>query len=181
MPQRGPEIPSRAGKGETAVKKRLCVLWLLLPALLFSGACSVWAAGASGAEKTGAYETGRPTEPLAGETAAPSVSPEAETPAGDSKIALSWLRLKGVEPETVKADLLSRPELIPFQGVLGGTPAFLPEETRILSEDWVYTRAEDGHIAGYILYRYRIGDDKSITWSLVGYDTGEGFRTEAEK
>ncbi|SMC53688.1 hypothetical protein [Papillibacter cinnamivorans] len=112
-------------------------------------------------------------------TAKPTETPAAVPASGaDSPIAVSYLASLGITAGDLKADLMAHPELIPFGGVLGGTPAFLPDETVILSESWVYARAEDGHVACSILYRYTVGEDKSITWALVGYDLGDGFETE---
>lgn len=112
--------------------------------------------------------TAEPTEPITAEPVS----------GADSEIAVSYLSGLGISAGDLKADLMAHPELIPFGGVLGGTPAFLPDETVILSESWVYARAEDGHVACSILYRYGVGSDKSITWELVGYDLGGGFETE---
>ena len=114
-------------------------------------------------------------------TSAPTelVSPELNQRT-DSEIALAYLNSMGMTAEELKADLMSQPALIPIKGVLGGTSGFLSDETVILSESWVFARAEDGHIACSILYQYEIDSAGSISWKLVGYDAGEGFVTEPE-
>ena len=65
-------------------------------------------------------------------------------------------------------DLLGRAELIPFDGILGGTMGFYtPDNIYILSNRWVYARFEDGHIGGEMLLEYRIEADGAISWSVL--------------
>lgn len=72
------------------------------------------------------------------------------------------------QSERLINDLLDRPELIPFDGVLGGTMGFYtPDNIYILSARWVYARFEDGHIGGEMLLEYRIEIDGEISWNVV--------------
>lgn len=71
-------------------------------------------------------------------------------------------------------DLMQHPELIPYDGVLGGTMGFYDlESIQVLSDRWVYAGFDDGHINGYMLLSYRINDGK-ISWEVIdSYLDGE--------
>ncbi|MGI6451468.1 MAG: DUF4362 domain-containing protein [Desulfitobacteriia bacterium] len=71
-------------------------------------------------------------------------------------------------------DLMQHPELIPYDGVLGGTMGFYdPESIQVLSDRWVFAGFDDGHINGYMLLSYRINDGK-ISWEVIdSYLDGE--------
>lgn len=71
-------------------------------------------------------------------------------------------------------DLRKHPELIPYDGVLGGTMGFYdPEGIHILSDRWVFAGFDDGHINGYMLLSYSINDGK-ISWEVIdSYLDGE--------
>lgn len=62
-------------------------------------------------------------------------------------------------------DLMGRPELIPFDPVLGGTMYF----SRVvpLNHRWVYATAEDGHVFGEMLFSYEINTTGDIEWTLM--------------
>ena len=61
-------------------------------------------------------------------------------------------------------DLISRTELIPYEGVLGGTMGFI--EIFLLNDRWVYTVFEDGHIVGSSLLKYTENED-ILEWEIV--------------
>ncbi|HHV64455.1 MAG TPA: DUF4362 domain-containing protein [Peptococcaceae bacterium] len=66
-------------------------------------------------------------------------------------------------------DLMQHPELIPYEGVLGGTMGFYdPESILVLSDRWVFAGFDDGHINGYMLLSYRISDGK-ISWEVIDF------------
>ncbi|MFW5801414.1 MAG: hypothetical protein ACOCVC_05245 [Spirochaeta sp.] len=68
----------------------------------------------------------------------------------------------------LKQDLMGKPWIIPYDGVLGGTMGFhTVENIFILSERWVYARFEDGHIAGDMLLEYRIHSTGEIVWEIL--------------
>lgn len=71
-------------------------------------------------------------------------------------------------------DLIKHPELIPYDGVLGGTMGFYdPEGIQVLSDRWVFAGFDDGHINGYMLLRYSSNDGK-ISWEVIdSYLDGE--------
>lgn len=69
--------------------------------------------------------------------------------------------------KNILKDLELHPELIPYEGVLGGTMHWWHGESYLLNEKWVYGYFEDGHINGYALLEYKINDDKTITWVVL--------------
>lgn len=74
---------------------------------------------------------------------------------------------KGIkEPEEyIKKALIEQPELLPAQGVLGGTMHFVKIE--VLSEKWVIAQYEDGHVMGKALYSYDLEKDGTISFQLI--------------
>jgi len=81
---------------------------------------------------------------------------------------LAYLRGRGLSnPVTdLRADLLRNPELIPLEGVLGGTMRFSEDGVRVLNRRWVLAYFEDGHNAGDVLLRYTVKNGK-ITWKVM--------------
>ncbi|MCL2697751.1 MAG: hypothetical protein FWE74_06695 [Oscillospiraceae bacterium] len=77
----------------------------------------------------------------------------------------------------VRENLMSRPDLIPFEGVHGGMPGFYYEDKIYIDFDYVFAYAEDGHFATYMVLKYH-EEDNTIFWELVAYDLfdGLGFR-----
>ncbi|SCZ10613.1 hypothetical protein [Alkaliphilus peptidifermentans] len=69
-------------------------------------------------------------------------------------------------PIEIVEDLRSKPELIPFDGVLGGT-MFFHEEVLILTHNWVFASFEDGHIGGYMILEYSFDEEKDIQWRII--------------
>lgn len=65
----------------------------------------------------------------------------------------------------IKEDLYSKPELIGFSGILGGTMVF--GEADFLNDRWVYVQFSDGHICGSGIYEYKVLDNGEIEWTLV--------------
>ncbi len=76
--------------------------------------------------------------------------------------------------EGIINDLMKHPELIPYDGVLGGTMGFYDTEgIQVLSDRWVFAGFDDGHINGYMLLSYRNNDGK-IYWEVIdSYLSGE--------
>lgn len=64
-------------------------------------------------------------------------------------------------------DLLKHNELIPYDGVLGGTMGFYSKENiYILSDKWVYAHFNDGHIGGDMLLKYSVNNG-NISWKVL--------------
>lgn len=65
------------------------------------------------------------------------------------------------------ADLITHPELIPHEAILGGKMGFYDSsDIHVLSERWILAGFEDGHIAGRALLAFRIEGGR-ITWEVV--------------
>lgn len=68
----------------------------------------------------------------------------------------------------IPADLMAHPELIPIEGIHGGTMRFYSAEgITVLSPTWVFARFEDGHMMGTCLLEYEISPDTTIHWKLI--------------
>ncbi len=63
--------------------------------------------------------------------------------------------------------LLRRPDLIPFEPVMGGTFYFLEDSIQVLSERHVQVVAEDGHIRGEVLLSFAVGADGAYEFTVL--------------
>ena len=80
------------------------------------------------------------------------------------------LKRKGLRDPVhdITADLMGHSELIPYEGVLGGTMGFYSEDMiHVLTARWVLAAFEDGHIGGNMLLEYRVSGEGEITWSVI--------------
>lgn len=65
-------------------------------------------------------------------------------------------------------NLLVNAEMIPFEGVAGGTMSFYnPKQIYILNDHWAVAYFEDGHIGGHALLKFNVIDQDSIEWTLM--------------
>jgi hypothetical protein len=65
-------------------------------------------------------------------------------------------------------DLLSKPELIPFEGRLGGSMGFYQEDNvYILSDSYVFARFTDGHVQGSMVLEYEMRPGNAISWRVL--------------
>jgi hypothetical protein len=80
--------------------------------------------------------------------------------------------LKSDDPEgALRSSLLARPDLIPWEGVLGGRMAIPgPESIWFVAPSWALAYVEDGHVAGYLLFRFRLRGSR-IEWTPVDNET----------
>jgi hypothetical protein len=70
--------------------------------------------------------------------------------------------------DRITADLVSRPELIPYSGVLGGKMGFYDEDAiHVLSEDYVYAEFTDGHVQGSMVLEYEVDARERIRWRVL--------------
>ncbi len=68
----------------------------------------------------------------------------------------------------IKQDLISKPELIPEEPVLGGEMGFYSEENiHLLTDKLAIAYFEDGHIGGYAVLSYDLSDPNEISWQVV--------------
>jgi cell division protein FtsL len=79
------------------------------------------------------------------------------------------LDLFGITSEMILQDLSSHPELIPFEGVLGGTMRWVVSESYLLTDRYVFALFSDGHYTGNALLSFDIINDK-IKWTLHDAD-----------
>lgn len=70
-------------------------------------------------------------------------------------------------PKDIITELVKHPELIPYEGVLGGEILFREEGAKVLSHEWIFAPFDDGHISGYLLIHYSIVDGKPGDWKVV--------------
>lgn len=67
----------------------------------------------------------------------------------------------------LKQDLINRIDLIPVEGVFGGTMRiYSPEQIRILPGRYVYAVFEDGHIQGNLILQYEVKESQ-ISWKII--------------
>lgn len=67
----------------------------------------------------------------------------------------------------LKEDLVNRDDLIPVEGVLGGTMrVYSTDQIRILPGRYVFAVFEDGHIQGNLILQYEVKDGQ-ISWKII--------------
>jgi hypothetical protein len=66
---------------------------------------------------------------------------------------------------------MNRPDLIPYEGVLGGTMRiYAPESIYFMDEGIVAASFEDGHVAGIMTLRYTIAEDGTVDWQIIAHN-----------
>lgn len=71
------------------------------------------------------------------------------------------------DPKAIVSDLTKHSELIPYEGILGGTMGFYDENAiYILTDQWVLASFSDGHTGGYMLLKYDWNDGK-FSWKVM--------------
>lgn len=70
-------------------------------------------------------------------------------------------------PLALLEDLATHDELLPVEGVLGGTMKWWPEYSVVLNEKYVFGYFEDGHILGYALLKYSFDKDDILKWQVI--------------
>ncbi len=73
------------------------------------------------------------------------------------------------EPVSFLRDRLQeRPDLIPTEGVLGGTMNFYDREAiHVLNDKWMFATFEDGHIMGQLILSYDVGEDHEPEFEIL--------------
>ncbi|HEY4553375.1 MAG TPA: hypothetical protein VIG80_09290 [Bacillaceae bacterium] len=69
--------------------------------------------------------------------------------------------------EDFRAELMKQTDLIPYEGILGGTMGFREENILVLSDKYVYAMIDDGHYMGYMLLTYEIKNGKVAKWTVT--------------
>ena len=70
-------------------------------------------------------------------------------------------------PLALLEELATHDELLPVEGVLGGTMKWWPEYSVVLNEKYVFGYFEDGHILGYALLKYSFDKDDNLNWQVI--------------
>jgi hypothetical protein len=87
-----------------------------------------------------------------------------------AEFELARLRDLGLQDPVadLKANLTSHPEIVPYEGVLGGTMAFYDKDAIVfLPGGYVYAPADDGHYEVHALLRYEVSQGGKIRWKLI--------------
>jgi hypothetical protein len=86
------------------------------------------------------------------------------------ELDIERLKQEGLEdpPRQLRENLLARPDLIPFPGVVGGTMRFASGDGIVLlAPPFAFARFEDGHIQGNMLLQYSVGPGAQIEWERL--------------
>ncbi|MFJ7935062.1 hypothetical protein [Sporosarcina sp. NPDC096371] len=79
---------------------------------------------------------------------------------------LQQLNYEGTEKDII-AELILHPELIPYDGILGGTMQLSAEGAKVLSHEWIFAPFSDGHTLGHLLVEYKVNDGKLTDWKTI--------------
>ena len=70
--------------------------------------------------------------------------------------------------EDLASDLIQHRELIPYEGVMGGTMGFYSKkDIHVLTTRWILASFEDGHIGGCMLLEYQVSPEGEIQWNVL--------------
>jgi hypothetical protein len=86
------------------------------------------------------------------------------------QLELDELERKGLRDPvmTLKSDLMSHPELIPFEGTMGGTMRFTrPGSIILLPGGYAHARFEDGHMSGECIFAFDVRPGGAIRWKRI--------------
>lgn len=70
-------------------------------------------------------------------------------------------------PALLMATLTDKDSIIPIKGVLGGTMHWIPENSILLTDKFVFASFEDGHVAGFALLQYSFEGQGEVTWKVI--------------
>lgn len=90
------------------------------------------------------------------------------------QLELDELERKGLHDPVMalKSDLLSHPELIPYEGTVGGTMRFPgPASIILLPGGYAHARFEDGHMSGECLLEFHVRPGGAIQWKRIAART----------
>jgi hypothetical protein len=113
--------------------------------------------------------------PTSGSTTTKKKTPAVKSRAGDIKTYQlpeadrQFLIKKGLRDPVndLVQDLMKHNELIPCEGVLGGTPGFYdPDGIAVLSKDHVIADFDDGHVKGTIELAFAVSNG-TISWRVI--------------
>ena len=93
-----------------------------------------------------------------------------QSPSLLSSWEITQLERKGISnpEEDLASDLMQHRELIPYEGVMGGTMGFYSKkDIHVLNSRWILASFEDGHIGGHMLLEYRVDQGGKIHWRVL--------------
>ena len=83
---------------------------------------------------------------------------------------INMMREKGLtDPvQDIITDLQKHRDLIPYKGISGGKMGFYNKnEIWVLTNKWVLAFFDDGHIGGYLLLKYVVHNNGTISWQKI--------------
>lgn len=83
-----------------------------------------------------------------------------------SELELERMGFQGTAAD-IAAELVKHPEIIPYEGILGGTTTFSEDGIKVFSHKWIYAPFSDGHFVGALLLKYEIKDGKATNFKIV--------------
>jgi hypothetical protein len=83
-----------------------------------------------------------------------------------SKMVLEHLGFTGTTEDIIN-ELLLHPEIIPYEGILGGSVYFSESESKVISHEWIFAPFSDGHFVGHSLVKYLIKDNKPTDFEVI--------------
>ncbi|GAB6109145.1 hypothetical protein [Fusibacter bizertensis] len=70
-------------------------------------------------------------------------------------------------PALLMETLTNKDSIIPIKGVLGGTMHWVPENSILLTDKFVFASFEDGHVAGFALLQYSFEGQGEVNWKVI--------------
>lgn len=81
---------------------------------------------------------------------------------------IDYLAQNGFASPSLLIDTLSdESDLIPVKGILGGTMYWIPQNSILLNDKFVFAAFEDGHVAGFALLQYSLKGQGEVTWKII--------------
>jgi len=83
--------------------------------------------------------------------------------------AIAQLKQEGLEdpPRQLRESLMTRADLIPFPGVLGGTMEIKDDSIVLLEPPYAFARFDDGHVGGSMLLQYSVLPGGRVDWKRL--------------
>ena len=81
---------------------------------------------------------------------------------------IDYLAQNGFASPSLLIDTLSdESDLIPVKGILGGTMYWIPQNSILLNDKFVFAAFEDGHVVGFALLQYSLKGQGEVTWKII--------------
>ena len=85
------------------------------------------------------------------------------------EVAIAQLKQDGLEdpPRQLRESLMTRADLIPLPGELGGTMEIEDESIVLLEPPYAFARFDDGHVGGSMLLQYSVLPGGRVDWQRL--------------